>query len=367
MRIAFIILIALHGLIHLLGFLKAFHFADIKALDLDISRMAGVGWLLGSAAMLLTSALLLNHHSLWWIAGFAACLLSQMLLLTAWQDARFGTIPNLLLLLVSAVGFASWHFRQAYIQDVQAGIQREQVVERSLLTEKDIAHLPEPVQAYLRYTQSLGKPKVTHFKVVFTGKIRKDEKAAWMPFRSEQHNFMALATRLFFMNATMKGMPVAGYHRYHQGAASMDIRLFSLVKVQYQSGREMDIAETVTFFNDMCFMAPATLIDPRIQWLEVDDRVVTASFTRGPVTIKAKLQFDAAGRLMDFYSADRYAVGDDGQSMQRMPWRTPSGAYREIKGYRLSGQADAIYQYPRGEVCYGTFTLGDIEYNVNQW
>jgi hypothetical protein len=31
------------------------------------------------------------------------------------------------------------------------------------------------------------------------------------------------------------------------------------------SGDMMFKAETVTFFNDMCFLAPATLIDKRIE------------------------------------------------------------------------------------------------------
>ena len=47
--------------------------------------------------------------------------------------------------------------------------------------------------------------------------------------------------------ATMMRLPVAGYHCYKNGQALMDIRLFSLFKVQYQQGNEMNIAETVTF------------------------------------------------------------------------------------------------------------------------
>jgi hypothetical protein len=80
-----------------------------------------------------------------------------------------------------------------------------------------------------------------------------------MPFTSEQYNFMDASTRLFFMKAVMKGLPLSGFHSFTNGDAFMDIRLLSLFKVQYQSGKEMGIAETVTFFNDMCCMAPASL------------------------------------------------------------------------------------------------------------
>ena len=62
----------------------------------------------------------------------------------------------------------------------------------------------------------------------------------------------------------------------------MDIRLLSFLKVQYQDGPEMDLAETVTF-NDVLHGA-TTLIDRRIQWLD-DNHLVQASFHKsGPAS-----------------------------------------------------------------------------------
>ena len=142
----------------------------------------------------------------------------------------------------------------------------------------------------------------------------------------------------------------------------MDIRLLSLFKVQYQSGREMGIAETVTFFNDMCCMAPATLIDKRIQWLEIDSNKVEASFTNNNITITAWLWFNDKGQLISFTSNDRYAAGDN-NTMQQIPWSTPLKDYRNFNGYNLAGYAETIYHYPEGDLCYGNFRLTNIEYN----
>ena len=74
----------------------------------------------------------------------------------------------------------------------------------------------------------------------------------------------------------------------------MDIRLLSLFKVQYQDGKEMDISETVTFFNNMCCLAPPTLIDKRIKRIEVEGNKVKASFTNN-ITVKAWLYFNEKG------------------------------------------------------------------------
>jgi len=200
---------------------------------------------------------------------------------------------------------------------------------------------------------------VNNFKIEFTGKIRKDEKSEWMPFTCEQYNFMETPTRLFFMKAAMKGLPIGGYHSFKNGVAYMDIRLFSLFTVQYLDGMEMNLSETVTFFNDMCVVAPATLIDKRIKWLEVGNNKVKASFTNNNITVSAWLYFNDKGELINFISDDRYA-GDTGK---QFPWATPLKDYQEINGYRLMKNAETIYSYPDRDLVYGTFKLTRIEYN----
>ena len=92
----------------------------------------------------------------------------------------------------------------------------------------------------------------------------------WFKATSVQYNFFDEPTRLFFMKGKMFGMTVPGYHRYVEANATMDIRLFGLFPIVKQSGDIMNKAETVTLFNDMCLMVPATLIDKRIQWEPID-------------------------------------------------------------------------------------------------
>ena len=231
-----------------------------------------------------------------------------------------------------------------------------------MLTLADVEHLPEPVKKYIIYSGSIGKPKVNHFFIEFGGQIRKNAQSAWMPFISKQYNFVHTPARLFFMKATMNHLPVTGYHRYMNGVAFMDIRLFSLFRVQYQSGREMDISETVTFFNDMCCMAPATLIDERITWGKENDNSIEATFTVNGISIAAILFFNDEGQLVNFVSEDRYAQQEDG-SMKKLPWSTPLREYQDINGYRLASSADTVYTYPEGEFCYGNFRIRSISYN----
>lgn len=360
--LAFILLI--HGGIHCMGFSKAFGYGNITAITKTISKAAGTVWLL--VFLIFTGAviLLLLKKQIWWLPAVIAVVVSQILIIMVWQDAKFGTIANILVLAAAIIAIGSQQFNNQYKKDVTAYLKNSGMFHPGLLTEKDIAHLPGPVKKYLYYTHAVGQPKIKNFQLSFTGQIRKKGQKGWMPFTSEQYNFTEAATRLFFMNAKMMQLPVTGYHCYKSGTAFMDIRLFSLFKVQYQRGNEMNIAETVTFFNDMCCMAPATLIDSRIKWLSTQGNMVQASFTVNGITINAALIFNDEGQLVNFISDNRYAQMNDG-SMQQLQWSTPLKDYKEINGYRLASHAATVYKYADGDFVYGNFNLTKITCNIN--
>ena len=364
MRILFIIILIFHGLIHLMGFVKAFQFAEMNQLQAAISKPMGVLWLI--AAILFVVAIVMFYVSdYWFIPAVTASFVSSALIITAWNDARFGMIPNVVILIVCFLTVSSFSFKNAYLKDVKTAAKSNSTKISSMLTAEDIQNLPAPVQSYIRLTGSIGKPKVQKFKAEFEGKIRKKEQSEWMTFKCEQHNFMTTPIRLFFMDARMKGLPFAGYHHFKNGKAVMDIRLLSLLKVQYAKGVEMDISETVTFFNDMCCMAPATLIDKRIQWVETENNKVKCSFTNNGITIYATLFFNEKGELVNFISNNRFAYNENGK-MTCVPWQTPVKAYKSVNGYYLPSQAELVYNYPEGDLSYGMFNLKSIRYNLEK-
>jgi hypothetical protein len=125
----------------------------------------------------------------------------------------------------------------------------------------------------------------------------------------------------------------------------------------------MNVAETVTFFNDMSCLAPATLIDKRIKWLEADKDKVKAEFTNNGITISAWLYFNEKGELINFVSDDRYAA-DAGK---RLRWSTPMKDYKEFDEHKILGYAEAIYTYPTGDLVYGAFSFTGIEYNAKEF
>jgi hypothetical protein len=106
-RTVFTIVLIIHGLIHLMGFAKAFGLAELPQLAQPISRGLGVLWLLGALFLVATAVAVWLWPSGWWLLGGLALILSQIVILSSWRDAKFGTLANLVLLVGLLYGFAS--------------------------------------------------------------------------------------------------------------------------------------------------------------------------------------------------------------------------------------------------------------------
>lgn len=260
----------------------------------------------------------------------------------------------------------SQNMKKTYEKEVQYGLERTKNSNSDILTEKDIEHLPSLVQRYLRYAGVIGKEKVVNFRVEFEGVIRSNPEDKWMKLTSVQYNFSDNPTRVFYIKARKMGIPAVGIHLYKQETAIMHIKLAGLFTIVNAQGPEMNQGETVTVFNDMCFMAPATLIDKRIRWEEIDSSSVKAYFTNGGITISATLFFYETGELINFISNDRFET-KDGKTYKKYPWVTPVfGGYSQINGYKLPNGAKAIYRRPEGDFCYGEFLIKKVEYNCKE-
>ncbi len=208
--------------------------------------------------------------------------------------------------------------------------------------------------------------KVWNFRAEFRGGIRSGPEDEFMPLRSVQYNFTDEPARFFYIVAHKKGIPAKGIHIYQDQTAIMLIKILGLFTVADAKGEEMNQGETVTVFNDMCFMAPATLIDINIEWRDIDDLTVEGRYTNGLISISAIMSFKENGELVNFVSNDRFET-TDGRTFKNYPWHTPVTSYGSFGEYRLPTSAKLIYKRPDGDFCYGEFSLVSIEYNMERF
>lgn len=113
MRFAVVLLLAVHGLIHLLGFLKAWQLADVPqltgatlfTLPEPLPRVAGALWLVACLALVGAAPMLVMRLGGWWIVAAVGIAISQLLVVYAWPDAKAGTVLNVVLLVVILIAW----------------------------------------------------------------------------------------------------------------------------------------------------------------------------------------------------------------------------------------------------------------------
>jgi hypothetical protein len=230
------------------------------------------------------------------------------------------------------------------------------------LTPEDLAGLPDPVRRYIARSGSLGRPRPQNMRVVMDATMYRKPGQAPMPARSVQYTFFGHPTRLFLMRARMFGMPVRALHVYRQQAATFTVRVASTVNIVDLSGQPISAAETVTVLNDMCLMAPGTLVDHRLSWTAIDNRTAGVTFTNGPHAVTATLLFNNHDELVDFWSDDR--PDSSTGTFVPMRWSTPVTEYSDIDGRHLIHRGAAVYHRPDGPFTYGDFTLRSIDHDL---
>lgn len=254
-------------------------------------------------------------------------------------------------------------FPSLYVKAVERGLANAPLTEPALVTESDLAPLPRELATYLRRVGAVGRPRVHDFRAVWRGSMKLGLDAPWMEVHAEQMEFIDSMTRIFFIGGKRSGVPFQGLHVYENATASMRIRVASLFDIADARGPEMNQGETVTLFNDLCLIAPASLLGASVVWRSIGDRRIEGTFTNGGNTVRAELSFDAEGDLVNFVSQDRY-LSADGKTYTRLPWSTPVSRYRDYGGVRVASHGEAVWTEPTGDFVYARLNLESLELNV---
>lgn len=231
--------------------------------------------------------------------------------------------------------------------------------ENKVITEEDIDHLPPAVKRYLNYVGVVGRYRVNIADFKMHGRLKLNPESDFQDVHIKQTSGFQYISRLFYITMKLGGIGIRGIHLYENAKAIMVIKILDLIKVADANGEYMDKGETVTVFNDFCILAPMSLIDERISWEEIDNLHVKGTFSNDGITVAAILTFDEEGRLINFYSEDRYS-STTGKNYEKIPWSTPVSEYQIINGLNLVKRAEAVWHMEDGDFVYADFIIDEV-------
>lgn len=92
--------LVIHGLIHFIGFGEAFQLLPTPQFTRHVSKLFGILWLGAGLIFLVVFVLAILQLSGWWYFLLAASITSQILIILYWHDAKYGSIPNIILVMI---------------------------------------------------------------------------------------------------------------------------------------------------------------------------------------------------------------------------------------------------------------------------
>jgi len=363
MRIALTILLAFHGTIHLLGFVGWSRLAAVPGLSgrtlvsLSASgqRAYALVWLVATLVLLAAAALCAGRHAWWWATALLGVLLSQCLIVLAWDDARFGTIVNVLVLVPALVGLAHAHFTRRTDAEIRVLLARSSPPSTTSVSQSELQNLPAPVRRWLESSGVVGHERLRTVRLRQRGELRTSPSDAWMPARADQYFSVDPPAFVWRVDTAMMGvLPLAG--------RNMLVKALSLINVVDSADEKIDHSSLLRFLGETVWF-PSAALAPYIVWEPIDEMTARATMRQGGLDASAVFTFSDQGRVLGL-SAERYLGG--GASAKLTPWFVSCSEWRTFQGIEIPNRGQVSWTLASGDFTYYRWEILDVEFNRSE-
>lgn len=362
MRFFFVLILAVHALIHLLGFIKAYELTEIKELSMPISKAYGHLWLAGAILILIYTILFFTGYKYAWAAGLIALVVSQCLIFQFWSDARFGTLVNLFILFVSLAGLGGYLFDRAVMADRERILKDTQAPE-DVLQLSELDDLPNSVRNWIVSTGAVGKAKVRSAKLLQNFELKlKQGQTDWYRAKAVQYFNTMDPGFVWSLDMNIGGLVnVLGKDRLYRGQGSMLIKLWGLFSMADEKNNEqIDEATMQRFLGELVWL-PSALADARIDWKTIDSLSAEATLHSKASSVTGIFRFSETGDFKSF-SCMRY-MEIDGE-LKKYKWEVASLETAIKSGVRIPVICEASWYLPDGVWTWARIQVEDIHYNL---
>lgn len=255
--------------------------------------------------------------------------------------------------------------RELYQSEVRKELTKYVSYNNEVITEQDIAGLPEPVQKYFRNCGYLGQKKMINAKITWKDVyLRLSPKKNWMALECDQFNSVPEPTRIAYMKSRILGIiPFNGRDKYQDGHGNMLVKLLKFIKVADAKGREMDESGLVTVLAET-FLVPTYALQDYIKWISIDTKTAKATISNNGCEVSGLFYFNADGEFIRFETEDRY-YSEQGTEYTKLKWSAIVSSYAERNGIKFPADFRAVWHTEAGEYEYFKGSIDDIKYNVD--
>ncbi|PQJ80949.1 hypothetical protein BTO18_07290 [Polaribacter porphyrae] len=360
MRIALIILIVIHGILHLFEFFKALGISEFNA----ISKAHGIFWFFTFILFTISVILILIHSNYWLLSGFLAVIISEVLILNYWSDAKFGTIANIIILIAIIIGYSSFNFKQKVKTEKISLFEGAQAKNQDIITDGEWIGLPPIVQKWLTKSGLIGKQRVSNVYLVQKLQLKlKPEQANWNKGMTEQ--YFTVDPPAFNWNIKTEMNPllnIVGRDKFVDGKGEMIIKLLSLIPVAGANNNEKVNQATLQRYLAEIVWFPSAALSKYIKWETIDDYSARATMEFKGTKGAGVFHFDQNGNFEKFV-AMRY---QDSNAIKPTEWTVISTRTEERNGIKIPIECEASWKLEKGKWTWLKLKITDIQHNVEE-
>ncbi len=360
MKYVFTFLVLIHGIIHLFGFVNAFFSTEASKQVLGISKPIGAFWLVTFILFIVTAVSFFNAKKWFYIAFIAVCV-SQILIFTVWNDAKFGTILNIIILFVSISAFGNYSFDKMVEKEVDELLNASHISKHTT-SENDLLQLPEIVQKWLKTSGVIGKQELSSVRLQQKGEMRTQPSSNWMPFEAIQ--YFNTKNPAFIWHTNVKAMPMismVGRDKLWNGEGEMFIKLAGIIPVVNEGkNHKINSGTMLRFLSEMCWF-PSAVLNDYIVWETIDETSAKATFTYNDQEVSGVFYFTPSGDVTAF-EAERYYGG--GKAAQLETWRIEMISYKVFHGIKIPNKANVTWKLTAGDFHWLSLEITAIDYNI---
>lgn len=359
LRLLFIGIVSVHSAIHFVYTYHAFSAYFGSQRLTYISKIQGVMYAL--VAMLFIAALILYtlQKDAWWMLGLTALICSQVMISLNWQQSKYFTLFNMVILGVVISAFSIWSFNRKTEQSAISLYQETSYIEQTVSLDM-ISDLPEVVQKWLIHSQIIDHNVIETIHLKQKGQMRlKPEQQQWNETDAVQYFTVSNPSFVWQVKTKMAELPVIGRDTFKEGRGSMLIKLAGMIPVVDVSKQEkIDISTLQRYLGEIIWF-PSAALSPYINWQSVDDHCAIATMdymgTSGSVTF----HFDDFGQVTKV-TAQRYKDANDTDTTL---WIAKITETKEMSGMIMPSKCEISWDENGSVFTWYKFEVYDVMYN----
>ncbi len=364
MKVSLAILIAIHGIIHLIGFFKAFGILEFNAITHSISKTFGLVWLLTFVLFAMTIGSMLCYFEYWWAIGVIAIILSQFLIFNNWSDTKFGTTANIMILGATIIAYSTFQFKNKVREEREQIFENSENIDRTIVTKEAILKLPQTVQKWLIYSGVVGKEPISSVHLTQDLQLNmKEDQKVWHVAEADQ--YFTIQPPAFNWKTTMQMnsvVNIVGRDKFENGCGEMSIRMFSLIPIADAKNNEKVNEATLQRYLAEIVWFPTAALSPYIKWEPIDDQSAKAVMNYQGTEGSGIFHFDNKGEFIKFTALRFKDVKDN----ERKLWTVSATKTEEHNGVKIPVKCEVRWNLGSEDWTWLKLKITDIKYNLKE-